>query len=599
MIHLRAGMKVALSPMLVAGALAALVAWPVGQGTPWWRGAVAGIAGLMVTLGEPAWVGRGAARALGAVGVAAALLLSVGARWDEPAFGMIAGITGALALRRAWGAGDEGRPGGLALTAVSALALVAAPHALALPRVPVLGAVVALMTLAAWSLRGEVRLMETLARSLSSSARMLVISFGLISLLGGVLLAVPGATAVPGSIRFIDALFTSVSATCVTGLAVLDTSRDFTLMGQAIVLALIQVGGLGIMTFATAFAVLLGRRMGVQQEALAAELIGVADARSDLERALRTVLKVTFLTELGGAALLTGLFSAHGDPLPQAAWRGLFTAVSAFCNAGFALQSDSLVPYQHSPAVLGVVGTIIVIGGMGPVVIVGLPALRRGSATLQTRVVVWMSGALLVGPAALILAFEWGHTLAGMSLVDKLSNAWFQSITLRTAGFNSIDFGAIQPATWTVSILCMVIGGSPGSTAGGIKTTTMAVLLLAVFGTVRGRAEVSAFRRRIPHRTVYEATAITTAGVLSVVVGLVAIQLTQQLAVDQALFEVVSAFGTAGLSMGATGQLDDVGKALIMLFMFAGRVGPLTLFIFLAGRFAQAPRYPRESIQVG
>jgi trk system potassium uptake protein TrkH len=332
---------------------------------------------------------------------------------------------------------------------------------------------------------------------------------------------------------------------------------------------------------------------------MAAELMGGGGVRRDLEHALRVVLRVTLVTEGVGALLLTALFAQAGDSFGQALWRGVFTAVSAFCNAGFALQSDSLMGYADRPLVLLVVGAVIVVGGLGPPVVAALPTLLRGRGTAQARVVLWATVLLLVGPAALFLALEWDNTLAGMGLVDKVANAAFQSVTLRTAGFNSIDFGAILPATWTLALFCMFVGGSPGSTAGGVKTTTMAVLVLAVLAAVRGRTEASAFRRRIPHRTVYEATAITTAGTLSAVATLAAVQLTQDIPLDRALFEVVSALGTVGLSMGATAQLDDVGKIVIMLAMFAGRVGPLTLFIFFLGQERTGHRYPLESLQVG
>lgn len=245
------------------------------------------------------------------------------------------------------------------------------------------------------------------------------------------------------------------------------------------------------------------------------------------------------------------------------------------------------------------VSLLIVLGGLGPLVVVALPALARGRGSLHTRVVAISTGALLVVPAGLFLAFEWGNTLAGMGLGERLINAWFQSVTLRTAGFNSIDFAAIRPATWTLSVVCMFIGGSPASTAGGAKTTTLAVLLLAVAATIRGRTEASAFGRAIPHRTVYEAAAVTTLGVLSAAGALTALQLTQTLPLDLALFEVVSALGTVGLTMGATGRVDDVGKIVLMACMFAGRVGPLTLFIFLVGRAGTGRRLPHEALQVG
>jgi len=198
------------------------------------------------------------------------------------------------------------------------------------------------------------------------------------------------------------------------------------------------------------------------------------------------------------------------------------------------------------------------------------------------------------------LTFEWSHTLTGLGLWDSLHNSWFQSVTLRTAGFNSVSFTDLQPATFTVMILLMLIGGSPGGTAGGIKTTTFALLLLSASAAVRGRFPVIVFSRAIPHRTVYKAAAIATAGVASVILGVLAIQVTQAIPSDMALFEVVSALGTVGLSLGGTGLLDEVGKAIIIVCMFAGRVGPLTLFVFLSQRARRIPwEMPEEEIPVG
>jgi len=578
-------------PMAVAASVSLAVAWPtVAQ--PVWALATLLVLAAMVALGDR--TDHALRRATSAVGLIGCAALALAPRWDEPATGLVLGVAGSLALvhLRA-GAGRVGAATTLAL-AVAALVI---PDELGLSRIA---------ALTCWSTAAAVVAVahprtasgDVLDVLLDSPARLMVVSFAALCFGGAVLLVLP-ASAGAAPIRFIDALFTAVSATCVTGLAVLDTPKAFSFFGQAVILGLIQMGGLGIMAFATAAAVYLGRRMGMRHEAVAAELMGGGAARKDLEAALVTVFGVTFATEGVGAALLAVLYALGGEPLPAAIWKGVFTSISAFCNAGFALNSDSLMSYRDRPAILAVIGAIIVIGGLGPPIIAAAGPLRRGRGSLQARLVLVSTALLLVVPAALILALEWQGTLADLSLVDKLSNAWFQSITLRTAGFNSIDFAAITPATWTVSVLAMFIGGSPSSTAGGIKTTTMAVLVLALWSTIRGNGEASAFGRRIPHRTVYEATAISTVAVLSAIGALMALQLTQDLPLDQALFEVVSALATVGLSMGATARLDDVGKIIIMACMFAGRVGPLTLFIFLMGRARSARRYPLESLQVG
>ncbi|MCB9550244.1 MAG: hypothetical protein H6706_30985 [Myxococcales bacterium] len=435
---------------------------------------------------------------------------------------------------------------------------------------------------------------------MAQPARVLVLSFVLLGAIGTLLLGLPMASQ-GAPVAWLDAAFTSVSATCVTGLAVVDTPTTFSSFGLGVILALIQVGGLGIMVFSATMVVLLGRRLSLSHERAAADLVG-ADGRGDLVSMVGLVLRVTFITEGVAAALLFVAFLAHGDPVGVALWRGVFTAISAFCNAGFALQSDSLVPYAESSVVLGVTGATIIVGGLGPIVVAALWSWRRRRGmTLHVRLVLWTTALLVVVPALAILALEWGGTLGGMTLGDKLGNALFQSVTLRTAGFNSIDLAAIQPATWTLMVLVMFVGGSPGSTAGGAKTTTIAVLVLAIFAVVRGRGRVEVFGRALPTATVMRATAVTTLGVLGSGAALFALQLTQVLPLDQALFEVVSALATVGLSTGATAALDDVGKLIIMACMFAGRVGPLTLFVFLSlrppGRAAW--RYPEESVPIG
>lgn len=594
-------------PVLVAAVVAGVLAWPVVDP---WSLAAAPLVGVLVALAAAVDFGVASpvARGLTLVGFVGLGVLAVGQRPLEPVSGLIVAIGGTLAVAWSWGwlrdvdARGAPRPDA-PIASVVALTLVAllVPEALFVPRLWLV-AVAGLLGAAALFApdpRTGWQPTDLVEQLLASPARLLVVSFAAIAALGAVLLVLPPAYHGLGSIRAIDALFTSVSATCVTGLGVLDTERDFTTFGHVVILLLIQTGGLGIMTFATAATIYLGRRMSVREEAVAAELMGGAAARRDLEAALRTVLWVTFLTELGGAALLTPLFMAHGDALPMAAWRAVFTSISAFCNAGFALQSASLVPYQSSPGVLAVVGAVIVIGGLGPLVIAALPELRRGRGGVQTRLVLLVSAWLLVVPFVLFLALEWRGTLEGMSLVDKVANAMFQAITLRTAGFNSVDFSALQPATWTLCLVCMFVGGSPASTAGGVKTTTVAVLLLAVRAAIRGRGEAAAYGRRIPHRTVYDAAAIVTIGLLSALGALAALQLTQALTLEWALFEVVSALGTVGLTMGATGKLDDIGKIVIIACMFAGRVGPLTLFIFLVGRTRPGRQFPLESVQVG
>lgn len=414
---------------------------------------------------------------------------------------------------------------------------------------------------------------------LSEPARLMLVTFAGGGVLGGLLLSLPSAsTAEP--IAPIDAFFTAFSAICVTGLGVRDTGVDFSLLGQLIIFGLIQVGGLGILTFSTGAMLLVRSRLSLRHEGAMVELIG-AEHRGVAVDALRRVLRLTFAVEGVSALVLTLLFWLHGDGVARAAWRGTFTAVSAYCNAGFALQGDSLVPYAANPWILHVVALTIIAGGLGPQVLTSLRTLRGWRATPTVPLVLMSSLALIAIPTLLLTILEWDHSLAHLAPLDRVHNAYFQAVSPRTAGFNSIDLTAIQPASWSILIVLMFIGGSPASTAGGIKTTTAAVLVLSMIAALRGRSEAEAFGFRLSHTSVYRAGAVASSGLASVAALLFALQVTQQMTLEQAAFESVSALGTVGLTVGGTAALDEVGKVLIMSAMFAGRVGPLSLFLLL------------------
>ncbi len=433
---------------------------------------------------------------------------------------------------------------------------------------------------------------------LDHPARLIVATFLLLCASGALFLSFPACSAGPAISR-VDAAFTAVSAVCVTGLITLDTPHAWSGLGQFAIMLLIQLGGLGIMTLLTAALGALGRRLSVRHEEAVAGMFG--EHRGLLYVALRRTLAVTFAAEAAGAALLMILFWYHGDGFASGLWRGVFTSVSAFCNAGFALQTDSLIPYQTDPAVLHVVGILIVAGGLAPAVITALPRLVRGrSVPLQVKVVLAATAAALVIGWLGFAALEWNHTLDGLSIADKLHNAWFQSITYRTAGFNSVDFAHLRDASLPLACALMFVGGAPGGTAGGIKVTTAWVLFAAVAGALRGEADATSFQRKLPHRVIYRAIAITTiyAGMLLMV--LMGIFLTQSMSGDKAVFEVFSAIGTVGLSIGGTSQLDGLGKVIIMIAMFLGRVGPLTMFLFLIERQTGVVREQLdESVEVG
>lgn len=417
-------------------------------------------------------------------------------------------------------------------------------------------------------------------------ARILISTFLGLCLFGTIILQIPWASA-HGDIKPIDAAFTSVSAVCVTGLTVLDTPNDFTRLGQALILLLIQLGGFGIMTISTVALHAMGKRLSLRQERLMATL--TETSHSDLIDSLLLIVRFTIIAELTGAVLLAACFFSTGDTWSQALWRGLFTAISAFCNAGFALQSDNLISYRTDPLVLHTVATLIVLGGLAPAACLLLPQWLRGrSVPVGPRIALVTTAVLLLSGTVFYLVFEWSNSLTGLSPIDKLHNAWFQSVTLRTAGFNSVDIGGVLGPTYLVMLGLMFIGGSPGGTAGGIKTTTVGVLALTFWASVTGRNDIIVHNRRIPQNTVNRAVTVAASGLLVWLLALMALEITQQIPSRALAFEVTSALGTVGLSIGATPHLDGIGKIIIILTMFIGRVGPMTLFTLLSWETARA-----------
>lgn len=411
-------------------------------------------------------------------------------------------------------------------------------------------------------------------------ARVLISTFFGLCLFGTLLLQLPWALT-KGNIALVDAVFTSVSAVCVTGLTVLDTPNDFTLLGQFFILLLIQLGGFGIMTISTVALHVMGKRLSLRQERLLTTL--TETSHSDLISSLMLIVRFTLLTELVGAVLLSAVFLISGDSWPLALWRGVFTSISAFCNAGFALQSNNLIAYQNSPMILHCVAALIILGGLAPATCLLLPNWAKGRPLpLAPRIALITTTGLLVAGTVCFLLFEWNDALAGLSFLDKLHNAWFQSATLRTAGFNSVEIGQVLAPTFLVMLGMMFIGGSPGGTAGGVKTTTIGVLMMTFWASITGHNEVIAQNRRIPQSTINRAITVVGSGALVWFSAVLALQITQDLPARDLTFEVTSALGTVGLSLGATPKLDEIGKIIIILTMFIGRIGPMTLFTLLS-----------------
>lgn len=419
---------------------------------------------------------------------------------------------------------------------------------------------------------------------------------------GTLLLSFPISAGAGRSISPIDALFTATSAVCVTGLATLDTPTDFSTFGHVVILLLIQVGGLNIMVLSAFTAVLLGRGLSLRNEKVLGEMLDLQPDRS-VYPLVRFIVGATLLIEAIGAFFITISYLNHGESFGSAVWKGIFHSVSAFCNAGFALHSTNLVPFQKDALMLLTISGLITAGGIGFAVLaavwIRVVHRRKSAFATQVQLVLWASVALVVVGTLLIAMLEWDASLQGLTPVYKWLNAFMQSVTTRTAGFNSVDMGLLRPATILVMLVWMFIGASPGGTGGGIKTTTASVLLSVLPAIARGRQNVVLFGRALPLEIVYRSAAITVVSAGTVFVATLLLLATQRMPFDVLLFEVVSALGTVGLSLNVTPHLDTFGKALIAVVMYLGRIGPLTLALLLSRQEASRVAYPEARVMVG
>lgn len=430
--------------------------------------------------------------------------------------------------------------------------------------------------------------------------KMLVAGFAGLILIGALLLDTAWATKSGTAPGFLTALFTSTSAVCVTGLVVVDTGTFWSSSGQAIILLLIQLGGLGIMTSATIFSILLGRQIGLKERLLIRESLSQVNV-SGVVRLVRYVILYTVVIEVFFAAILALRLSQdfHG---PKYLWFGLFHAVSAFNNAGFDLFGDfrSITGYVADPIVTLGIAFPIIIGGLGFSVISEITGRRKWRRySLHAKLTLVTTAVLLVAGTVLFMALEHTNTLRGFSWPVKLLASFFQSVTPRTAGYNTIDIAALYPATLFCMCILMFIGASPGSTGGGIKTTTFAVLGLSVASLSGGREEVEVFGRRIPFSQVLKALAIFLLALGWVAITVFVLLMVEHKDFLKLLFETISAFGTVGLSTGITPELTPAGRIVIILTMFIGRLGPLTVAFALAQRRHALYRRPEEQIIVG
>lgn len=437
---------------------------------------------------------------------------------------------------------------------------------------------------------------------------LLVGCFGALIFLGTGLLLLPWAH--HGQIGPLDALFTATSAVCVTGLIVVDTGKDFTVFGQMVILALIQAGGIGVMSFAAVAYQLLRRRLNLRAQAALASSMLQREAAAEFRDIFRRILHFVLLAESVGMVLLfVGMLPAKGPT--DAAYSAVFHAVSAFCNAGFSLYSDSLTGFRGNAVVMATVMALIVLGGIGHPVVIDIwqrfrprhksdgTSLRR--LTLSSRVAIWTSASLIAVGFALLLVF--GLTTNETTWFERVAGALFQSVTARTAGFNTVEIGDLGLAPQFLLVILMFIGGSPGSCAGGIKTTTFALWVAKLASRLGGAKGPRLFGRYIPGEITRRVSTIIGLAMAWNLIGVLLLLATESIrpgvGMQDVVFEQISAFGTVGLSTGLTPELSIVGRLWIIVTMFVGRLGPLTLALSMFTRRQAKIQYPEGRIMIG
>ena len=432
------------------------------------------------------------------------------------------------------------------------------------------------------------------AEAVKSPVRILPITFLFLCLLGGILLFLP----ISGSMSFIDALFTSVSGVCVTGLAVNDITKELTTIGQFILMLLIQVGGLGIMSISSIIFLVLGKKMSVTYEKNARSMFD-AESKDEIKESLLLIFKYTFLLEFIGFIILFVRFSCLNNDLLFGFKQGIFLAVSAFCNAGFALNTYNLIPYNSDITIILTVAFLIIFGGIAPVIAIALPKfLKREKLSPIITIVFTTTIVLLFLGTILFLISEYKGILSEMNLIDKILNSFFNSVSARTAGFSSVDLSGITCGSYLTLIFLMIIGGSPGGTAGGIKTTTFAVMVITCYNIFAGKKNIVR-NREISYETVYKAIGLTFVYLMVLTLSIILLTTTQIVPHTKLAFEAVSAMGTVGLSMGATPNLDVFGKIVIIMTMFLGRVLPAMIIYYLNSQTNEFYlNYPKAKISL-
>ncbi len=444
-----------------------------------------------------------------------------------------------------------------------------------------------------------------------SPGHLVIFSYLAAALIGTILLSLPAASTVD-ALDPIDAFFTATSAICVTGLIVVDTGTQFTIFGKSVILGLIQLGGLGVMTFSVFLFLFLGRGLGLKQRWIITESFTSAPIR-EVGRLIKSIFLFTFIVEGVGAVFLFLVWKQEMTA-PAAVFTSLFHSISAFCNAGFSFFSTSFIKYRGNALLNITVLSLIVVGGIGfPVIYEFMMRIRyrsryrRQPLSLHTRMVLWTTAALIVTGAFFVFFLERNRQISGLPWSEKILVSLFQSITARTAGFNTLDISSLCGAALFILVMLMFFGASPGSCGGGIKTTSLAVLVSILKNKIRGKDRVSIFHRTLPDETVSRTLSIFILAIVTITSGLVVLLVTQMWGGNSGrelflayLFEAVSAFGTVGLSMGVTSTLTSAGKVVLILLMLLGRVGLLTVaYVVTRRERVRLFRYAEEKVMIG
>ena len=441
-----------------------------------------------------------------------------------------------------------------------------------------------------------------------NSAQIIALGFAGVILLGGCLLWLPVCAAPGEQTTFIDALFTAATSVCVTGLVTVTTAAHWSLLGKCVFLILIQLGGLGVLAVSMSIFLLVGRRITLKGRRLIQEAYNL-DTLSGMADVVKKIVACTLGAEALGAVCYAFAFVPRFG-WAQGIWQSVFTSVSAFCNAGIdILGEDSLAPYVGNPLVNGTTMALIISGGLGFLVWWDLYRVAKGRLgwrrlKVHSKLAVTATGILVLGGGILFLVFEYGNpeTLGGLSLTDKIQAALFQSVTTRTAGFFTIDQSCFGDASMVLTLFLMFTGGSPMGTAGGVKTTTLAILILTVAAYLKGKSDTEVFNRKIREENIRTGIVVIILGFTVLLISAAALSLTMDASFIDMIFEAVSALGTAGLTRGITGDLTLVGKVIIILDMYLGRIGPITLataIVMRSRRANQNVHLAEENILIG